>query len=232
MTSLSARITGVIRAPRSTLAAVAAPPRWADVLLLTTLVGFLASAILLSTETGRLALVDQWERTAIAFGGTVDDAQYAQFQDLSSQGIAYAAVTALTSGPVLVFALTAVLLGASRTVLRSSASFSQILSIVSHAGVILALRQVIAAPLSYANETLASPTTLVRFAGVIDESSPVARFLGTIDLFVVWWIIVLAAGMAAITGRRVRPVALALTGTYVALAVLFAIVMALSGGNA
>lgn len=232
MTSLSARITGVIRAPRSTLAAVAATPRWADVLLLTTLVSFLASAILLSTETGRLALVDQWERTALAFGGTVDDAQYAQLQDLSSQGIAYAAVTALTSGPVLVFALAALLLGASRTVVRSTASFSQILAIVSHAGVILALRQVIAAPLSYANETLASPTTLVRFAGVIDESSPVARFLGAIDLFVVWWIIVLAAGMAAIAGRRVRPVALALTGTYVALAVLLAIVMALSGGNA
>jgi hypothetical protein len=38
--------------------------------------------------------------------------------------------------------------------------------------------------------------------------------------------------VAAIAGRRVRPVALALAGTYVALAALLAIVMALSGGNA
>ena len=232
MNSLFARAKGVIRAPRTTFAAVIAAPRWGDVLLLATLVSFLASALLLSTEVGRLALVDQWERTAIAFGGNVDDAQYAQFQELSRQGVAYAALTAAIGGPVLVAVMALILTGVLRSVIRSGASFRQVLAVVAHAQVILALRQVVAAPASYVSETLASPTTLVRFAGMIDEGSPLARFLGVLDLFVVWWIVVLAVGVAALARRRVRPLALAFTGAYVALAVLLAIAMALTGGLA
>lgn len=225
-------MAGVIRAPRKTFAAVAAAPRWAGVLLATTLITFACSAVLLQTDVGRLALLDQWERTAIAFGGTVDDARYAQLMDLSRQGITYAAISAVTSGPVLTFALAAVLLIVTRTLLRKAATFQQVLAIVAHAGVILALRQIVATPLNYVSETLASPTTLVRFAGALDESSPIARFLGVVDLFVIWWIVVLAIGMASIAGVRARPLALAFTGAYVVLALLMAIVMALSGGIA
>jgi hypothetical protein len=230
--SLPARVAGVVRAPRTTLAAVAASPRWAGVLLLTTLVSFGCSAALLQTEAGRLALVDQWERTAIAFTGGVDDAEYARLEALSHQGVAYAAITAITSGPVMTFGLAVVLTLVLRAVLKSPASFVQVLAIVAHAGVILALRQVITTPLNYVSETLASPTTLVRLAGTLDESSPLARFLGVIDLFVAWWIVVLAIGVAVLARRPARRLALAFAGVYVALALLLAAAMALSGGTA
>jgi hypothetical protein len=229
--SLPARVLGVIRSPRATLAAVAATPRWVGVLLLTTLVSFGCSAALLQTEVGRLALVDQWERTAIAFGGGIDDAQYAELEELSAQSLPYAALTALLSGPVLTVGLAIVLLLLLRA-WRQAVTFGQTLAIVAHAGVILALRQVITTPLNYVTETLASPTTLVRLAGPLDESSPLARFLGVVDLFVIWWIVVLAVGVAIVAGRRTRPLAVAFTGAYVALAVLLALVMALSGGTA
>ena len=52
----------------------------------------------------------------------------------------------------------------------------------AYAGVILALRQVIATPVDYVRESIASPTTLVQFFSMLDEASPVARFLGVIDL--------------------------------------------------
>ena len=224
--SLPARIAGMVRAPKTTLHAVAATPTWAGVLLTTTLVTFAANAALLQTEVGRLALVDQWERTAIAFGGAVDDAQYARFQELSHQGVGYAAITAIASGPVLTLGLALLLLLVLRSLLKTKATFQQVLGIVAHAGVILALRQLIAAPLDYAFETLASPTTLVRFAGSVDESSPVARFLGAIDVFVIWWVVVLAIGTAVLARRTTRPLALAFAGAYVALAVLLAIAMA------
>jgi hypothetical protein len=214
------------------MAAVVAAPRWTGVLLLTTLVGFICTAVLLRTEVGRLALLDQWERTAIAFTGSVDDAEYARLDALSHEGVAYAAVTALTAGPVMTLALAAVLTLVLRGILQSAASFAQVLAIVAHAGVIFALRHLVTAPLNYVSETLASPTTLVRLAGTIDEHSPLARFLGVIDLFVVWWIIVLAIGVAGIARRPARPLALAFAGIYVVLALLLAIVMALSGGTA
>src|SRR3954471_17679136 len=108
--SLPARVVGVLRSPRATLTAVASAPRWAGVMVLTLLVSTGSSAALLQTEVGRLALVDQWERTAAAFGQNVDDRQYAALEDASANGPAYAAISSFVSGPVLTAALAAVLL--------------------------------------------------------------------------------------------------------------------------
>ena len=99
--SLFARVFGVVRSPRATLTAVAADPRWAGVLVLTFLISTISSAALLQTEVGRLALVDQWERTASAFGQNVDDRQYAALEDASANGPAYATISSFASGPLL-----------------------------------------------------------------------------------------------------------------------------------
>ncbi len=232
MASLPARILGVLISPRHTLAAVVATPRWWGVLLLTTVVTFGCSATVLRTEVGRTALVDQWERTAIAFRGDVDDAQYARLQEMSEHGVIYAALTSLLNGPVLVVVLSGVLTFLAHSAFRVDVTLRQMLGVVAHAGVILMLRQVVAAPIHYLSESLASPTTMIRLAGTLDESSPVARVLGAVDVFVLWWIVVLAVGVALAVRRPIRPVALAFTGIYVALAVLLAVAMALTGGIA
>src|SRR5688500_14064130 len=96
-------------APRRTLESIVAEPRWAGALTLTFLVTFVSNAALFQTEVGQLALADQWERTAIAFGQTVDDEAYAAMLDASGNGAAYAAVTAFASGPVLAFGVSALL---------------------------------------------------------------------------------------------------------------------------
>jgi hypothetical protein len=230
--SLPARALGVITSPRTTFAHVIGAPKWWGVLLLTTLVIFGCSAVVLRTEVGRMALVDQWERTTIAFGGTVSDAQYTRLLDLSQYGIAYAALTSLLNGPVLVFVLAGILTFMARAAFRADVTFRQLLAVVAHAGVILMLRQVVAAPAHYLSESLSSPTTMIRLAGTLDESSPLARFLGAVDLFVIWWIVVLAVGVAAAVRRPVRPVAVAFAGIYVALAILLAVAMAFTGGTA
>jgi hypothetical protein len=230
--SFVARIAGVVRRPRPTFAAIADAPAWIGVLVLTLVVTFACSALLLETEVGRLALLDQWERTAIAFGQPVDDARYGAFERASENGSLYAAISALGSGPLLVFALSLLLFGIFNGMLRGRARFRQVLAIVAHAGVILALRQVIAAPLNYARETLASPTTTTVFFTMLDESSPLARFFGVIDLFVAWWAVVLALGMAVLYRRPARPLVLAFMGAYVGLAALLALVMAMTGGTA
>ena len=103
---------------------------------------------------------------------------------------------------------------------------------VAHAGVILAVRQAIAAPVNYARETLASPTTATLFFTMLDEASPVARFFGVIDLFVLWWIGVIAVGMSVLLRRPARPLAIVFVGAYITLALMLAIVMAVTGGTA
>jgi hypothetical protein len=230
--SLFARLAGVLRAPRATFAAVAGTPRWAGALAATVAVIFVCSAALLETEVGRLALMDQWERTAIAFGQPVDDARYATFARASENGAFYAVLIALASGPLLVFGVSALLFAAFNGGRRGPASFQQVLAVTAHAGVVLALRQLLAAPLNYSRETLASPTTLSLFFPMLDEASPFARFFAAIDLFVIWWAAVLAVGIAVIYRRRTRPLVFAFIGVYLALAAVLAILMALAGGTA
>jgi Yip1-like protein len=249
VTSLPARIYGVIRSPRATFAGIIAgrgrgggpghghtpAPPWAAVLIGSTVLTFVCSAGFLQTDVGRQALVDEWERTALAFGRDVGDAQYAGWEDTAANGtftIGYAAVTALASGPVLALGLAAVLWFTLNRATGDRVPYVQVLAVVCFAGVILALRQAIATPLDYVRESLASPTTLVRFFGMLDEASPVARFLGVIDLFVIWWIVVLALGVSVLYRRPARRLTLIFAGAYVALALLAAAAMAVSGGTA
>ncbi|HEY6361813.1 MAG TPA: hypothetical protein VIX63_11950 [Vicinamibacterales bacterium] len=230
--ALPARVTGVLRAPRPTFTAIAQSPRWIGVLALTLAVTFLCRAVLLETEVGRLALVDQWEHNAVAFGQPVDDARYAAFARASEYGALYAGLTSLASGPVLVFGLSLLLIAVFNGMLGGTATYGQVVAVVAHAGVILALRQAIAAPLDYARETLASPTTLTVFFPMLGEASPLARFLGIIDVFVVWWATALAIGIAVLYRRRAGLVVAGFTGTYVAAAALLTLAMALAGGTA
>ena len=237
MSSLAARIYGVIRRPRVTFSTIVQAPSWAPVLVAITAVTFLCGIAFLRTDVGQQALVDQWERTATAFGQPVDDEGYAQME-LTARSVgftvAYAAVTALASGPVLVFAVSSMLFVLLTRRGRSAPrpSFVQVLAVVSYATVILALRQIVATPIDYVRESIASPTTLVQFFSMLDEASPLARFLGILDLFVIWWIVVLAIGISVLYQRSTRSLALVFTGAYVVLALLAALAMAVSGGTA
>jgi len=287
--SLLARALGIIHSPRATFQVVVQAPRWLGVVTLTFFITAGCAAVLLETEVGQLALLDQWERTASAFGQTIDDNRYAAMDDASQHGSAYAALSALIMGPVLTVGLAGlvfasfraspvagrvagrvaerpdkpvlvgrsvftdrpdepVLVGRSvptdrpdQTVLAGrsaradrpgAVTYRQVLAVAAHAGIILALRQVIAAPITYARETLANPMTLGMFLGMLDEASLPARFFGIIDLFVIWWIVVLAIGLSVLYPRSAPRLTVAFVGAYVTLAVVLAVVMAVTGGTA
>jgi len=229
---LPARILGVFLQPRATFDALAAAPRSADVLAIALVAAFAATALALETATGELALLDQLERTASAFGKPMDDSQYKTLQEISGHGTAYAFVTALVAGPVLALGVSTALVAALRPPAGVTVTFRQVLAITSHASVILALRQVLAAPLIYARETLASPLALSMFFTLLDEGSPLARFAGMIDLFVIWWIVVLAIGVSVVYRRRMARIAAAFAGVYVVLAALVALMATVTGGAA
>src|SRR5581483_10822710 len=100
----------------------------------------------------------------------------------------------------------------------------------AHAGVITVVQQLFALPLDYVRESLASPTALAVFFPFLDETSFAARLLGSIDLFVLWWIVNLATGFGVLYKRPTRPIAASFIGVYAGLAlVLAAVRLALSG---
>jgi hypothetical protein len=224
-------LIGVIRRPRATFRALTAAPRWLGVMVVLMVAAGASQGLWLTTERGRLALVDQWERTALAFGQDVDDARYEQFHAFSRNGALYGVASAVLSGPVLTIAVAACVFLLFRPV-TEAVSFVQVLSVVVYASVILTLRQVIAAPISFANESTASATSLGGWFRTMDEASPVARFFGAIDLFVVWWVVVLAIGVAVLYRRQARTLTAAFLGVYVGMALLLAVAMTVLGGTA
>jgi hypothetical protein len=226
--SVATAIAGVIRRPRATFRLVVSHPRWAALLLVTSLLSACAGGAFMKTAVGRQALVDQWERTATAFGQPLDEAAYGQLEELSERNsVAYAAASALLSGPVLTVGIAGLLLAVFR-----NATFQQTMAVATHAGVILTLRQVLAAPISYLRETTSSATSLGALFSSLDEASPVSQFLGALDVFVIWWAIVLAIGVSVLYHRRARTVAATFVGVYAALALLLAMAMAVTGGSA
>jgi hypothetical protein len=80
--------------------------------------------------------------------------------------------------------------------------------------VITALQTLFVVPLDYARQTLSSPTTLGAFVPFLDENSFLARLLGTIDLFQVWWLITLSIGLGVLYKRRTTPIAISLYTVY------------------
>jgi hypothetical protein len=210
---------------------VAGAPSWLGVLALTWLLSAGASAVVLETSVGRFALLDWLERAAGAFGWNVDDSRYAVMGAMSEHGSLYAVASTLAAGPLLAIGLSGLLFLALRPSASATVTYQQVLAVVAHAGVVLALRQVVAAPLTYARETLASPLTLRPLFSGLDESSLPARLSSAIDLFVVWWIIVLAIGMSVLYRRSARPLAVMFLSAYIAIAAILVVAMALAGGT-
>ena len=219
--SVSARVVGIIRHPRQTLQEVASHPRWVSLLVGLTMATAAAGALVSGTEVGQIALLDQWERTVLALGGSVDDARYAELQAWSRRAPAVAAASAVVAGPGVTVAVSLLAFGWLRHK-TAPVSYSQVLAVVVHAGVILALGRMVAAPLVYARETTASATTLGSWFSGFDEASAMARFLGAIDLFTLWWAVVLGIGLAVLSGRRARTCAAWLVGLYIGVALIAA----------
>ena len=77
---LAARVIGVLTSPRATYADVAAHPRWLGALVVVLATTIATSSLLLSTEVGQRAVIDQQLQTLEGFGRTVTDAQLQQMQ--------------------------------------------------------------------------------------------------------------------------------------------------------
>jgi hypothetical protein len=190
-----------------------------------------SQALLYQTEVGQVALVDQWERTALAFGQDVDDARYAELQALSRSGPLYGVAFALANGPVLTVAIAVVVFLTFRPRGDRPVSFSQVLAVTAYASVILALRQLVSIPVSVAREATGGATSLGLWFPALDAASVGGRFVGALDIFVVWWVILLAMGVGILYQRQGRTLAAALLGVYAGVALLLAVTMTALGGT-
>jgi Yip1-like protein len=228
------RMFGVIGRPRATMTAVVASPRWIAILAILTIAAAGSRVAVFETRVGRLALVDQWERTAAAFGQEVDDVRYAQLRELSTHAVAYGIGTAVVNGPALVFVVAAaafLLFGLSGAANQTRPSFTQVCAVATYASVPLALRQIVGSVSTYLSESTASATSIGTWWPTLNEASAAARLAGALDVFVIWWVLLLAIGFGVLYQRSVGRLALTLLSAYAGLALVLAGTMAALGGT-
>lgn len=233
-TRLPGRLVGTLTAPRRTMTLAAGLGggsvlvTWVAVLV----IAFGPGAWFLTTPVGRQALVDERVRVSEALGAVVDDGAYAALQ-------AHPPISAYftSGGRFLLAPVVPLLVGAGLWLwarLRRDGrrvTFLAALSVSVHASVPLALQQLLALPFHVVRESLASPFNMAALLPLFDEGSPPARFLGTIELFGLWWVLLLALGASALSGRPARRVLGPFVAAYVGAAAVIAGAVVLLGGS-
>jgi hypothetical protein len=228
--SLAARIIGVVVAPRATYADVAARPRVLGALAFVLAVIVAATFVFLSTEVGQQASLDNQIRQMESFGRTVSDAQYEQMERLAPYSRYFAAGFQLVLMPLMALVVAGVAFAVFNAALGGDATFKQVYAVVVHSGVLLVLQGLFGLPLAYARESLTSATNLGVFFPFLDDNTFAARLLGSIDVFLIWWIVSLAIGLAVLYRRRTAPVATTMLIVYVAIGLVIAAIKTATSG--
>jgi hypothetical protein len=229
--NLLSRLVGVIVSPKATFQSIVAHPKWFGA---TVVIAVLMAALqfaFLSTTVGQVAQVDQQVRQMESFGMTVTPEMEAQFEAGSGNARYWAAGAILLFSIPMTALFAAIGYGIFTAMMGGSGTFKQVMAVFAHAGAVSLLGQLFLVPLNYFRESMSSATNLAVFLPFLDEGSVLARFAGMIDLFILWWLVVLAMGFAVLYRRKTAPVFASFAGIYVLIAAVIAIVMSAMAGS-
>lgn len=233
---LVSRFFGIITSPRQTFARVAAHPRWLGMLAVVVICGATMAVWFQSTEVGKLAMIDTSVKAMESFGFNPSEQMLDQMEKQMLETPLWR--TALQTGlsiliftPVMYLAIAGILFGVFSAALGGGATFRQVFATVVHGGVISTLGQLFSYPIFYLRESMTSATSLGVLLPMLAEDSFLAKFLGAIDLFTVWWVAVLAIGVAVLYHRKTRPVAISLFAVYGVIAAAIAAFQAMRSSS-
>jgi hypothetical protein len=213
--NLLSRFIGIITSPTATYAHIVRAPKVAGMLFLAGLLIGLAQGAPLLTERGRAAALEMQVQQMERFGVTVNDAMYQQMEERSrsSFGAVSTVVGTMVGLPIMCIIMTTLLWVVFNTILGGTASFKHVMSVLVHSQVITVVGTLFAAPIMYARGVMSTGVAnLAAVLPMLDETSFLAKFLGMIDLFLIWWVVVLAIGLAQLYKKKTGSIA---TGLFI-----------------
>lgn len=228
--NLFVRFIGMITSPKETYLSVIPAPKWLGMLALTTVIVALFTAMPMTTEAGRQAAIDQQVQQRQSFGLTVSDEMYAQMEKMSTIMPYITAGSVLVFSPIMALVIAGILFAIFNAALGGEASFKQVLAVLVHAGAVSALSTVFSGIVNYFRGGVGSVANLGALLPMLPEHSFAANLLGTIDVFLVWYLVVLAMGLGLLYKRRTQPVAISLFAVYAVIAVAIAVFKSRAGG--
>jgi hypothetical protein len=192
--TLPRRILDTFIAPRRLFAGFRQEAPWFDVLLISTAAA-VAAATLLPDDFFLAQVehpVDRLGRPVVVTSSPAEIARYGRYM---------AMLSAVGGHPILAFSLAGILSLVFTVLGGGRASYRQYLAVVSHALLIPALGTVlllVARALGYATASF----NLALLAPGLERGGLALRLLAGIDPFTIWMLLVAAAGVAELDGRR------------------------------
>jgi hypothetical protein len=220
--NLLSRFIGVLFSPRQTFQGIVAAPRWLGMLVLIAVFMAAATFLFLSTQVGRDAALEQQVSAMESFGVTVSDEMYTQLEGRMALARYTGAASQLVVLPIVYLIMAGILIAIFNAAMGGDARFKQVYTVVVHAGAISVVQQLFALPLNYFRGSMSSPTNVAAMLPMLPEKSFLTYLLGTIDIFLIWWVMVLAIGLAVLYRRRTQPVAVTLFVIYGVIALAIA----------
>ena len=222
---LVSRFLGIIFSPSVVFEYVVQTPNWLGMLLVTSITGAVFIGGFMSTEVGQEAWLDQALSQASASAGEISDQQVATMEKIQPYVGLIGAGQVLLGGPLVTLVLSGLLFVVFSTILGATSTFRQLFSVVVHSGVIGTVQNIFIWPLNYFRETMSpSPTSLAALLPMLDEDSFMYGLANAIDLFLLWWLVVLAVGLAILYKKKAKSVALSLFIVYGLIAIVIAAV--------
>ncbi len=212
--SLIARALGIITAPKATFENVVAAPRPFGILFVCALLIGIGGTLPQMTEAARAQTLEMQVRTMERMGQTVTPEIRDRLEARSRSPVfrVIGVISPLVMFPILALLLTALFWAFFNAILGGTASFKQVLAVTAHSYVITALSVLAAMPiLLYRYKMqLGGPFNLGALVPMLDESSPLARFLSAVSVFSIWGWIVVAIGLGVLYRRKSRNIAIVL----------------------
>jgi hypothetical protein len=214
---LIGRAIGVITSPGATFAHVVRDPRPVAILLVVAVIIAVAQAIPQFTEAGRQAIIDtQLEAVERMTGQPVTDEVYQQMVDRASINAYVGIGFTFIFLPIVALIFGGLYWGVFNAIFGGTASFKQVLGLVTHSMVIGAVGALISAPIQLMSESISvgGPFNLGALLPMLDPESFLARFLGFISAITIWQIIVMAIGLGVLYRRKSTGIAIGLLVAY------------------
>ncbi len=215
--SLVARIIGVITSPKATFENVVANPKPAGVLLVVALVIGLGTAVPQFSEAGRQAFLAAQVQSA----GSRATPESTAMMETFSHYLPYMTIgSSLIFLPIMSLIFAGLYWAAFNTILGGTATFKQVLAIVTHSQVIGAVGILAALPvmLMRPTATVGGPFNLGAVMPMLEQGSRLATFLSMISVFSFWGLFVTSIGLGVLYRRKT-------TGIFIGLLVVYLIVM-------
>ena len=220
---LVARILGMLTSPKDTFQSIVASPKWLGVLAITTLAVAVFTAAPLTTEAGRQSAIDRQVAQLQSFGVQVNDEAYARMEKQSAIMPYTTAGSIVVFTPIVATIFAGILFAIFNAALGGEATFKQVFSVLVHAGVVSSFGAVFGGVINYFRQRMDNVTNLGSLVPMLPEKSFVVGFLSAIDVFLVWWMIVLAIGLAVLYRRRTQPIAITLLSIYGLIAIVIGV---------